>query len=83
MHFVYLLKTGNENKQYYIGMSGDIARRLEEHLRGNVYTTRRLTNPALIYYEAYTDRVLAIDRENQLKRFGSAYTALLKRLKLK
>jgi predicted GIY-YIG superfamily endonuclease len=37
----------------------------------------------VVYFEAYTSLDQAIEREKQLKRFGSAYTALLKRLKLK
>ncbi len=37
----------------------------------------------LVYYEAYLSKELAQERERQLKRFGSAYTALLKRLNFK
>ena len=61
-------------------MTGDIERRLDEHLRGKVYTTMRLGNPHLVYYEAYLDHESASERERQLKRFGSAYVALMKRL---
>lgn len=80
MYFVYILRTENKTNVFYIGMTGDIDRRLDEHLRGKVYTTMRLKNPQLVYYEAYLDRDFASEREKQLKRFGSAYVALMKRL---
>ncbi len=80
MHFVYILKLESEKNSYYIGYTSNIERRLSEHARGTVITTHRLKNPKLLYYEAYSSKDLAQERECQLKRFGSAYTALLKRL---
>ena len=83
MFYVYLLKVDHETMSFYIGRTENLDRRLEEHLRGHVYTTNRLKNPQLIYFEAYSNHELSKERERQLKRFGSAYTALLKRLTLK
>jgi putative endonuclease len=80
MYFVYLLKLQNQKNRFYIGMTGDIKRRTNEHRRGKVKTTTRLGAPRLIYYEAYIESTQAIEREKQLKRFGSAYSGLLKRL---
>lgn len=80
MHYVYLLRVDNALCKWYIGSTKDIQRRFQEHVQGKVYTTRRLQKPELVYYEAYLDGELAKERERQLKRFGSAYTALLKRL---
>jgi len=34
----------------------------------------------LIYYEAYNNKNLAEERERKLKKFGSAYSGLLKRI---
>lgn len=54
-----------------------------EHHRGFVTTTNRLGVAKLIYYEAYSDRDAAQEREKKLKQFGSSYVGLLKRLHLK
>jgi putative endonuclease len=69
--------------QFYIGYTEDIQRRLNEHNQGKVYTTYRLGSPKLIYYEAYNEESEAKEREKKLKQFGSSYTGLLKRLKLR
>jgi putative endonuclease len=82
MHFVYLLKS-TKNKTYYVGKTVDIDRRIKEHNSGKVYFTSRHLPYKLIYYEAYPFEVLAIEREKQLKRFSSAYYALLKRIQVK
>ena len=82
MHFVYLLQS-EINGSFYIGQTNDVVRRLAEHNRGEVYFTKRHRPHKLIYYETYLSEVLAKEREKQLKRFGSAYVALLKRLKIK
>jgi len=55
---------------------------MEEHRSGKVKTTHRLKEPVLLYYEAYRTLDLASEREYQLKCFGSAYYALLKRIQL-
>jgi putative endonuclease len=81
VYFVYLLR--NTNGQYYIGYSGNLDRRMEEHQRGIVKTTNRLGFYELVYYEAYPDETSAKIREKKLKQFGSSYQGLLKRLGLK
>jgi len=40
MYQVYLLR-GNSGR-HYIGMTSDLKRRLDQHQRGQTYTTRRL-----------------------------------------
>ena len=82
MHYVYVLKSGKDCK-YYIGSSGDLKRRKEEHDRGLVASTRHRRPFDLLYYEAYPTKELAEERERNLKQFGSAYGALLKRLREK
>lgn len=82
MHYVYLLKSQKDN-QYYIGSSGDLKRRKAEHDQGLVESTRHRRPFDLLYYESYKSKELAEERERKLKDFGSAYGALLKRLKEK
>lgn len=65
MYYVYLLK--DENNKYYIGYSHDLRRRIKEHNLGKVYTTRCMSKPELIYYEAYKEESSAQIREKKLK----------------
>jgi putative endonuclease len=82
MHHVYVLQS-EKNQSLYIGMTTDIERRISEHNSGKVYFTSRYYPYNLLYYESYSTIELARERERQLKRFGSAYYALLKRIKVK
>ncbi len=81
MYYVYLLL--DDYKKVYIGYSENLERRLKEHLDKKVYTTKRMTNPKLFYYEAYSDMLEAKEREKKLKQYGSSYHGLLKRLAIK
>ena len=83
MHYVYLLKiSGIKNKDYYIGYTSDLKKRLVRHQNGEVKTTKG-RNPKLIYYEAYQDKYVALKREKGIKKSGSVYMSLMKRLQLK
>jgi len=82
MHYVYLLKSEKDNK-FYIGYSSDLKLRFKQHIDGKVKSTKNRRPLKLVYYEAYDSERLAGTRETQLKKFGSAYMALLKRLDLK
>ena len=81
MYYVYLLKSLKDNG-YYIGYSSDLVARFKEHSIGNVKSTKNRRPLELVYYEAYELKPLATEREKQLKRFGSAYSGLLQRLKI-
>lgn len=82
MHYVYLLQS-EVDKTFYIGMTNDLSQRLEKHNAGQVSYTSRKIPWKLIYIEGYLSIDLAAEREQQLKRFSSAYYALMKRLKLR
>jgi putative endonuclease len=80
---MYVLKIeGIKDKQYYIGYSSDLKKRVAEHIKGEVKSTKG-RDPRLIYYEAFVDKHLALKREKGLKNSGSVYNSLLKRLNLK
>jgi len=81
MHYVYLLQ--DQNKKIYIGFSSNLKRRLYEHLHNKVYTTKKMIDPKLIYYEAYNNLDAARTREKKLKQFGSSYKGLINRIELK
>lgn len=80
MFYVYLLL--DLKNKLYIGYSSDLKRRISEHNNQKVYTTKRMSQPKLIYYEAYLHEKEAKIREEKLKQFGSSYAGLIKRLNL-
>ena len=81
MYCVYLLQ---DNKgKLYIGYSSNLKRRINEHNRSKVYTTKRMSEPKLIYFEAYLNEAKAKERERKLKQYGSSYHGLIKRLGIK
>jgi len=81
MFYVYLLK--DDKGKIYIGYTQRLKERLAEHKSGKVYTTSRMKNPKLFYYEAFSSLQSAQVREKKLKQFGSSYTGLIKRLGIK
>lgn len=66
MYYVYVLLSLNQHR-IYVGLTGDLRRRYREHLKGKVYTTKRMLPVKLIFYEAFLDKRDAIKRENYLK----------------
>lgn len=78
MHYVYVLKLNNG--RVYIGFTSDLKRRIQEHKSGKTFTTRKYLPLRLIYYECYLAKDDAIRREKTLKRYGSSWSHLLKRI---
>ncbi len=66
-YFVYMM-TGWNNNVLYIGVTGDLMRRVFEHKSKEIPGfTCRYNLDKLVYYEDYTDIKQAIAREKQLK----------------
>ena len=68
------------SNRYYIGLTNNLERRIEEHNSGKSYWTKRHIPFDLVYYEAYQSLNDAIVREEKLKQFKNSYTELKKRL---
>lgn len=81
MYFVYLLV--GENMTTYVGYTTSITERIRQHKRGLVCTTRKMGKLRLYYYEVYESKEMARLREKNLKKYGSAYQGLLRRIGLK
>ena len=82
MYFVYILRARKEKKKkYYIGVSNNLIRRLEEHnsLFNTGYT--RDNKWELVYVEGYLKKYIAYDREKKLKQHGSVWCSVMKRVK--
>jgi putative endonuclease len=81
MYYVYLLKS-EKNNRIYIGSTNNLKKRIKEHNKGKVFSTKYYLPWRLIYYEAYDKESLARLREKRLKYNGNALRELKKRLNL-
>ncbi len=68
--YVYILQCNDST--YYTGVTNDIERRLAEHSSGvnkTCYTYKR--RPVkLVFFESYSDAVIAIEYEKKIKRWS-------------
>lgn len=72
-YYVYVLLSEKDHK-FYIGCTGDIKKRIEEHNRGKVSTTRSRRPLKLIYWEGCLNKQDAASRERYLKTtWGKRY----------
>ena len=68
--FVYILLC--DQKTYYVGISNDVSRRLEEHAKGYSPHTKKFSDFELVYQEGQPDKLGAEKREKQLKGWSVA-----------
>ena len=72
MYFVYFL-TNWDDSVLYIGVTGNLPRRLYEHRMGLVEGfTKKYNVHKLVYFEETSDVYSAISREKQLKKLEQA-----------
>ena len=68
------------NNQLYVGFTNDLKNRIREHNYGKVLTTRKYLPVKLVYYECYASMSDAKQREKMIKKFGSTYSHLKRRI---
>jgi putative endonuclease len=68
MFYTYVLKS-LKDKKLYVGLTGNLKQRLEEHRKGRVESTKERLPLNLIYYEACLNRADAAKREKYLKTY--------------
>ena len=67
MYYVYMV-TNKSNHVLYIGVTGELVRRIYEHQEGLIAGfTQQYRTSKLIYYEVFPDPKSALLREKQLK----------------
>ena len=79
MHYVYVL-SGHMRHPLYIGVTNNLQKRFSQHKSERSSYTRKSGGWKLVYYEAYANQDDAYKREKSLKKFGSAYGHLKKRI---
>lgn len=68
---VYIIQ--NAQSHYYVGVTTDIGRRLEEHGRGQNRSTRGKGPWTLVYMENYPSSLEAKRREHEIKKKKSKH----------
>lgn len=72
-HYVYVLRSLND-RQFYVGLTNNLPKRIEEHNSGKVESTRRRVPLDLVYWEGCLNRHDAALREKYLKTaWGKLY----------
>jgi putative endonuclease len=66
MYYVYILQS-ERDKEFYIGLTGNLKRRYLEHQTGRVESTKNRLPIKLVCYEAYNTKEEAARREKYLK----------------
>ena len=70
-YYVYLLQSLKDDK-FYAGHTADLKKRLAQHNRGRVSSTKARRPFRLVYWEAFKVRSEAMRRERKLKTIGCA-----------
>jgi len=72
-YYVYIMAS-RRNGTLYVGVTNDLARRVDEHRQGTVSGfTKRYGVHRLVYYEEHGDVKEAIEREKQIKKWRRAW----------
>ena len=65
MFYTYVIQ--GSDKRLYVGYSSDLKERIKKHFSRGVYTTKRMGNLKLIFYEAFISEKDAKRREKYFK----------------
>jgi len=79
MFYVYLIKS-KKYANLYIGCTNNLVRRLEDHNKNLVFSTKNKSPFEITYFEGYKSKVDAFHREHNLKLRAQALTGLKRRL---
>jgi putative endonuclease len=81
MYHVYLLQSEVKTKEFYLGLTGNLKKRIIQHNNKETKSTARYVPWRIVYYEAFQSREDAQERERKLKHHGKGMSELKKRLK--
>ncbi len=75
MWYVYMLFC--DQKIYYVGITNDLRKRVNEHKNKQSLFTKRFSDVKLVYCEEYVSKYDAAKREKQLKGWSFAKKQML------
>ena len=80
MYYVYIL-CSLKDSSYYIGYTGNLERRVQDHNRGRTQSGKNRGPFQLVHYEKAGSRLEAAQREKRIKSYkgGNAFRKLLKK----
>lgn len=81
MWYFYVLQSKKKPDWFYKGSTGDLKKRLSQHNRGEMSSTKPYMPLQVVYYEAYLHEKAAREREKNVKLSGSVSVPLMKRIK--
>jgi len=81
MYYFYVLQSQKSPNWFYKGSTPDLKCRFKRHNRGEVISSKPYKPFKLVYYEAYLTKESAIKREMGVKKSGSVWMPLIKRIK--
>ena len=78
MHYVYVIKS-SQFGSYYIGSTGNLFKRLEEHNKNRSKFTKNKGPWQLVYKEKVNTKASALKREKQIKSYkgGNCFKKLI------
>jgi putative endonuclease len=80
MHILYVIQS-KRNLSFYIGITADLRKRLKEHNKGLVFSTKSKRPWILVYCEGYRSREDAMERERKLKKQRTSWIRIKERIK--
>jgi putative endonuclease len=81
MHYFYVLQSTKKPNWFYKGSTSDLKKRIEEHNHKETLSNKPYLPLRLVYYEAYLSKESAIERERGVKKSGSVWKPLMRRIK--
>ena len=80
MWYFYVLQSQINPEWFYKGSTNDLDRRLRQHNDGEVESSSPYKPFKLVYYEAYLTEFAARKRESHVKKSGSIWIPLRRRI---
>ncbi len=81
MWYFYVARSGKDLEWFYKGSTENLRVRMKQHNDGRVDSTRPYVPLELVYYEAYLTQEAARERESAVKKSGSVWMPLRKRIR--
>ncbi len=81
MWYFYVLQSQSHLDWFYKGSTTNLRLRITQHNEGLVLSTKHCRPLRLVYYEAYITEKAARIRESSVKKSGSVWQPLMKRIK--
>jgi putative endonuclease len=66
MNYVYVIRS-KRTGMIYVGRTSNLKRRIIEHFKGRVKSTKKMIPLSLIFYEAFLDKAGSVRREKYFK----------------